>query len=299
MHLPRQIYSERLLFFLIKIRQCSYYAKKDTQFISIPADYRVVNPDSSDITLDTENVSTERYNPFERLLLEQTPLIFLLKQSFRDYDNHRNRILSNLKNLGVAAKIPGPKFVFAHVLAPHPPFVLGEKGESVYPEHDIYSIGDATDYMHTRTRESYRLGYAKQIQGLNGAVLQALDSIAKNSTRPYVIFLLGDHGARSETDWKSLKNTNVHEGFSNLQAVGMSEKEGARELGLSQSSTPINTLRRILDKKMEIELPSLEDKSFYSTLAYPYDFTRVYPRRQRRATLTATTRDFNGGDARL
>jgi hypothetical protein len=254
-----------------KLRERGY------QFVGLPSDYPLVDPTFTDVSIIKKTVSTNSKTPFERLLLEKTPLILLLSNEKDAYDTHRDRILSNLTNLETAAQLPGAKFVFAHVLAPHPPFVLDTNGKSIYPPKPIYSLGDASDYLRKQTRESYLAGYAAQVQGLNQYVVQAVESIQKNNKRPYVIFIFGDHGSRIGTDWASLEKTDIHEGFANLQAIYIPEGQGAT-LSLPQDSTPLNTLRRILTTQMQIPLPPLEDKSFYSTLRYPYNFTRVYPK---------------------
>ena len=70
---------------------------------------------------------------FERGILGLTPAGPFLRRygSFSPYALHRTRILHALRDLPRHASTPGPKFVFAHVLSPHEPFVFGRSGEDV------------------------------------------------------------------------------------------------------------------------------------------------------------------------
>ena len=108
-------------------------------------------------------------------------------------------------------------------------------------------------------------------------MIEALDALLKNSTRPAVILLMGDHGARMQTDWKSLKNTNIDEAFANLQAVRIPETvlKKQKQAFLKDNLTPLNTVRLILKHVYGEDLEPLKDKSFYSTLQNPLDFTDV------------------------
>jgi hypothetical protein len=49
-------------------------------------------------------------------------------------DQHREMALFELRQLSRLAATPGRKFVFAHVLLPHPPYVLAEGGRVVYKD---------------------------------------------------------------------------------------------------------------------------------------------------------------------
>ena len=85
--------------------------------------------------------------PFESQLLFTTPLSFLEPQIARlsanwvrsrggmyPDDALRQIILAEFDNLGRVAAQPGPKFVFAHIVAPHFPYLFGADGRPVLQE---------------------------------------------------------------------------------------------------------------------------------------------------------------------
>ncbi|MBB6048799.1 sulfatase-like hydrolase/transferase [Armatimonas rosea] len=240
------------------------------QIVDIPSDFSPTALLTADRRLTELGEHLSDRSPFERLLLARTPLRYTLYDDHPAYDRHRAQILASLSHIPEAARLPGPKFVFAHVLAPHPPFVLDSAGGAIYPDKAQYSIGDATDFGKNNT-DSYRTGYIGQLQAVNTKVLEALDSLKKNSARPAVIVVLGDHGSRMQTDWRSRERTNVQEGFSNLQAVFV--PGGAPYL--TDDLTPINTFRLLLTHVYGESLPRLPDRSYYSTLKNPLKFEEV------------------------
>jgi Sulfatase len=240
------------------------------QIVNIPCDFSPTILKGADVRLSELGPVTSDRSPFERLLLGRTPFAYTLLGDHPAYDGHRAQILASLGHIPEAARLPGPKFVFVHVLAPHPPFVLDSAGGAIYPDKAQYSIGDATDFGKNNT-DSYRTGYIGQLRAVNTKVLEALDSLQKNSTRPAVIVVLGDHGSRMQTDWKSRERTNVQEAFSNLQAVFV--PGGAPYL--TDDLTPLNTFRLLLTHVYGESLPRLPDRSYYSTLQNPLKFEEV------------------------
>jgi hypothetical protein len=218
----------------------------------------------------------EIFTPIERLIIEKTPFGPLLVNERAAFDKHRLQLLESFNEAANAAKRPEPKFVLAHILAPHPPFVFGPNGESVYPERGIFKIGDATDYIRTSSGEKYKQGYADQARYINTRILATVDTIQKESTRPAVIVVMGDHGPRSETDWGSLEKTNLREPFYNLLAVATTGGKGdSLRAALTDEITPINVFRLIFTHVYGENLPRLPDNSHYSTLTYPFRFTDV------------------------
>jgi hypothetical protein len=107
------------------------------------------------------------------------------------YPAHRERVLFSFDQLGKVAKQPGPKFVFAHILSPHPPFVFDAQGRPIQPTRS-YSIGDGDDYRGSW--EEYRQGYAGQVQFVDQKIEQTIDRILSNRQAPIII--QGDHARR-------------------------------------------------------------------------------------------------------
>ncbi len=217
---------------------------------------------------------------FHNALKNMTPLpdIMAAKKTYSDFDKHRSNILYVLDNLGkVAGSFQSPKFVFAYIEAPHPPFVFGPNGEARNPEarcndHD----GDRLICPGRLTLEQYRTYYKDQIIFLNGRVKNAVDEILRNSKRPPIIMILGDHGPRSGTIWENPEKTNMKEGMSILNAYYL-PNNGDRLL--YPQITPVNSFRLILNYYFGgTRYMFLPDKSYFSTAKYLYKFYDVTER---------------------
>ncbi len=114
---------------------------------------------------------------FGRILLDAEALRMLKSPG----DLFRLRTEYDLQELPRIPSIEGPKFVFAHLIVPHPPFVFGPNGEAI-------SIGsDATADMITP-------GFIDQTIFISKRMLEILPEIIANSPTPPIIIVQGDHG---------------------------------------------------------------------------------------------------------
>lgn len=113
------------------------------------------------------------------------------------FDQHRARLESTLRLLAdeVARPSSVPRFVFAHLLAPHAPVVYradGSPAEPVacFPNCSIYGFASAADWA----------GFPGQVEHVNRAVLEVLDEII-TSDEDAIVIVMSDHGShRTETD---------------------------------------------------------------------------------------------------
>lgn len=254
------------------------------RFLSIPTGFDPTATPSADKILDDHGGLTPWLMPsltqFEEILLTKTPLSTIPRTDTNSFSLHRKRILGAFDYLGEVASLPYPKFVFAHILAPHPPFVFCADGNPCAPVgQTIFTIEDASSYHEPH--DIYKAGYAGQVQFVNKRILASLDAIQAKATRPYVIVLMGDHGARCLTDWGSRENTDVHEAFSNLFAVYTPPDKGATQTPsllvrrMKGVITPITGLRLVLNEQFGTNYPDLPDRSFYSTMGTPLLFNEV------------------------
>ncbi|MGC4046524.1 MAG: hypothetical protein QM758_22250 [Armatimonas sp.] len=208
----------------------------------------------------------------ENLLLDITPLAILPRGEAVEYANHRQRLRNTLKRLGEPPPSSDPYLVLCHILLPHPPFVFGPNGEERTPPIP-YSIGDATGYRGKG--EEYGQAYSDQVQWVGPQVLNAIDSLRKNSPRPVAILLMGDHGSRRYTDWSGAEHTYMPEAFGNLLAVCVPDELKSRFGILPNHPTPLTTFRRLLNATLNEKLPPLPDHSYYSTLNKGFTFVDV------------------------
>jgi hypothetical protein len=134
-------------------------------------------------------------NVFEVFYLRQTPLGWLrpfglvLDEDWGAVSRMYTR--SVLDNLEAMPGRPGPKFVFAHILTPHPPFVFTADGGAA----DWQSLKSP----HPRgepeyTPEDYAIGYIGQVEFISNAILPVVKHLVEDSPIPPTIYLIGDHG---------------------------------------------------------------------------------------------------------
>ncbi|HEX6034052.1 MAG TPA: hypothetical protein VFY83_06435, partial [Anaerolineales bacterium] len=166
---------------------------------------------------------------------------------------YRRRTLSALEQLEtVVPDIPSPKFVFAHLVIPHHPFVFGPNGE------ELNSIeADVPEF------DEYRVKYPDQVTYINQRILAIVDLILQNSPNPPVIVIQGDHGpAPFDVIERRMQILNVYYFPDNTE-------------DLYPAITPVNTFRLILNKYFGQKYPMLEDRSLYSAYDIPYNYEEI------------------------
>ena len=211
-------------------------------------------------------------NNFETLLPIDSPLeplsnIFDLGVPVQTYKTHRQRVLYQLDTLKeIPASIPGPKIVYTHILAPHPPFVFYQNGDIREPQQP-YTLAEGIDEGQGAEKE-YWNGYQEQVKFINREIVKVVDVILKKSESPPIILLMGDHGPASMFKWNFETPGCLWERTSNLYAIFLPghENDGT----VYPSISLVNTFRVIFNTYFGTDLPLLEDRSY---LVYWYQPT--------------------------
>lgn len=213
------------------------------------------------------------FTDFQNAVLNLTPLPMSLRWlGWMDlYELHRRRVRFALDKLAELPALPGPKFVFAHIISPHPPFVLDERGEPLTPDRP-FMFQDGDHYLASASRAEYLQGYAGQARFISRRILSAVDSILARSERPPVIVIQGDHGPGSRLVQESFEQSFVPERMRILNAYHLPGDGGE---ALYPEITPVNTFRVILNAYLGGSNSLLEDRSFFSIWPRPYDFHDV------------------------
>jgi hypothetical protein len=213
-----------------------------------------------------------RTSLFETTLLQSSPFVDEDRETESMYLWRRTALLGALKNVrDLAAESSQPRFVFVHILAPHPPFVFGVHGERL-PHHGPYGYWDGSDFVeYSGTRSDYRNGYVGQVTYLNGEVLKTLDALLASNRRP-IVLVQGDHGSKMYLDQNQLRKTDLTECFDNLSAFYVPDDIKSK---LYPTITPVNSFRIILSTLFGAKLPNLPDRSWYSPFSAPFHFTDV------------------------
>ncbi len=214
---------------------------------------------------------------FEASLLKKTPIALLDWLDSVQSIRHRSQVEAAFEALKKLS-LPGtkPRFVMAHLLTPHPPFVFDPEGNPLEPKGG-FAISDGDDYMRlVAGPEDYRKGYANKVQYTAKKLLEVVDSaLAASNGNPPIIIIQGDHGSKLGVSHQSLDKTDLEEGFSNFYAL-LTPKNMSVEI--PQRDTNINTFRRIFSALGAKNLPPLEPKSWYSSFDRPLDFVDVTAR---------------------
>lgn len=267
-------------------RVAAYLRTRGYHYIDVASGIEESRVTTADLVLNNEpDLST-----LEGSMLDLTVLGAMSTHQKNRYDRHRRRLLGGFVNLEKAAALPYPKFVFTHILAPHPPFVFGANGEEIDPKGPL-NLVDASDLLHQITKEDYRRGYIAQLQYINKRALEAVDAILRQSKHRPIIIIQGDHGSRMNLDWESLSRTDLREPFSNLNAYLVPDPV---RRDLTETITAVNSFRIILTDVFGADYPRLPDRNFYSTESRPYDFIDVTERLARLAGAPVSRR-YAGG----
>lgn len=228
----------------------------------------------------TEIRSADKYlahrwypNEFQVSLMNMTPLPLVANRLYDMHEWHRERILYTFEHLPDASEAPGPTFVFAHIIAPHPPFVFGPGGERIEPGLQ-FVFADGSHLIGERgiARDEYVAQYRGQLVFVNSQVQATVDEILSKSQRPTVVVLQGDHGPGSMLAWNKPENTSFEERLSVLNAYYL---PGAGDKQLYIGITPVNTFRVIFNHYFGTDYELLDDESFFSTPDRPYAFINV------------------------
>ncbi|HJQ14115.1 MAG TPA: sulfatase-like hydrolase/transferase, partial [Anaerolineales bacterium] len=187
------------------------------------------------------------------------------------YDTHRRHIMFTFTKLQEVPALEGSYFVYAHLIAPHPPFVFDEEGAVV--SHDTpFTLNDANYYIRDHSQRNYIAGYRRQIQYINELVLNTVDAILARSTTPPIIIIQGDHGPGAYLHWGSLENTLPAERFGILNAYYFPDQDYTR---LYPSISPVNSFRVLFNQFFDADYALLPDQHYYSSWSFPFDFVEV------------------------
>jgi hypothetical protein len=209
---------------------------------------------------------------FHRLVLGATPLWRIIFPLISPYDMQRGQIEYTLDLLPDAAADASPRFVFAHITLPHPPFVFDSVGNPTDPKIR-FTMADG-DHL-TRLgmpQEDYVKGYRNQLQYADRRMMQILPKLLDRPGPKPIIILQGDHGPGSELHWESHDATNVEERFAILNAYYFPDGDYS---ALYQGITPANSFRVVLNKVLGTSYKRIDDRSFFSGWLAPLDFVEV------------------------
>ena len=256
----------------------SLLAQNGYQLISFRNEYKATIPTAEIYYDDSQTGIAHPLTAFESILIDHTMARVLshvpvLHRALIEmpYDTHRQYILSAFTKLQEVPVMDGNYLVYAHIIAPHPPFVFDERGNDV-THAEPFTLHDANYYMREHSQKNYIAGYRRQIQYVNTLVLETVDAILTQSTTPPIIILQGDHGPGAYLHWGSLEKTLPAERFGILNAYYFPDQDYAL---LYPSISPVNSFRVLSTQFLDTEFALLPDRHYYSSWSFPFDFTEV------------------------
>lgn len=216
-------------------------------------------------------------NEFELGLLSRSPLLaldhFCGLRFFNSFALHQRRVLALFRSLDDSVKEPGPRFVFVHLISPHPPFVFDREGK--FQEHNpgiFMESGNDLIKPGFMDAEEHRARYIEQLLYVNRRLLETLDRILAPGVPPALVILQSDHGSDSRMDHDHPWKTDCWERFGILMAVRWPDPPG---LPLPGDLTPVNLFRAVFSRLYGSDLP-LYPNEFYLSDRY-FNHRRVFP----------------------
>jgi hypothetical protein len=224
------------------------------------------------VEIADENIALGETSEFESVLNETTiaPAIERVfggssgdasaqQQSFRDRVSEGT--LLELRQLRRVSTAPGPKFVFAHILLPHDPYVFHADG-SIIPEAE----SRATDEKEL---------YAGQLAFANARIREIVGYLLSGpeEDRPVVV-IEGDEGplACRNVDCPSTGAEYLRIRLGNLVAMYLP----GVDVDVPDTFTSVNTFRLVFSNYFGADLPPLPDHSFtWPDDNHVYDFRDV------------------------
>ncbi len=167
-------------------------------------------------------------------------------------NDHRSRALYEFEVFDEISRIPGPKFVFAHILLPHDPYVLGRDCEPMNER--------------TEAKRGWIENYLNQLQCTNIKVKEAVELILKNSPVIPIIIIQADEGPMPmkypvpfDLAWSRASDDTIREKFPILNAYFLPD---LKENPIYPNITPVNTFRIIFNTYFNAKYPLLPDKNY-------------------------------------
>jgi hypothetical protein len=234
------------------------------------------NPTSQNADADV-SMTYESHSEFSTALMNTTALSLLQPPEQTDQESEtldrpdlvRRHTLFELDQIEKAFRRPGPTFVFAHVLVPHPPYVFREDGRMTTAEE----------------RRSIPEGelYEAQVRYTNARILDLVDRaldvpdgeepvmILEADEGPYPPRFADDPG---NFDW--LEDATPEEIFQKYGILNAMHLPGidAEAAGVHDRMSPVNTFRIVFNAYFGTDLPMLPDRVYLTpNYARMYDFT--------------------------
>jgi hypothetical protein len=198
-----------------------------------------------------------------RNMRQLTPLEYTSLGSNIEYADYVRQTFDRLKNL---PPIGTPRFVFAHIVSPHPPVALDAHCRTV-------NGPDLVRARHPRTM----LAYMDQVRCLDSLTLDLVSALLARPRPAPIILLQGDHGTSSlnYSGVPSVDDVSLAQAQERFGAFGAYFLPGSDGRLLADTVTLVNVFPNIFNHYFGTDLPLDSNDLFMSLVRSPYGFRRI------------------------
>tara|TARA_B110000285_G_C15142505_1_gene631928 strand:- start:7064 stop:9274 length:2211 start_codon:yes stop_codon:yes gene_type:complete len=211
---------------------------------------------------DYNYTSSSKVDEFSLMFLNTTILSPFIEIFSSSQKNYRKNIIYTLDNIAKLDNIKEPKFVFAHIVCPHPPYVFDKNGGKINQKLKLsnsWKLDERNYYLDQMTYLN------KKVEGLVEKIL--------NRDSDAVIILQADHGSAFYGDnWENPSTKFTKERSKIFSAILLSQ-DGKKQLYTNMTS--VNTFRVVLNSVFDENFKLLDDRTYFSSYEKPYKFKNV------------------------
>jgi hypothetical protein len=207
------------------------------------------------------NLSNGNWNEFF-LVVVKTSMLSVLQRYITG--SARYKVSNAFHELASPIGDDAPKFVFAHIICPHPPYLFNQDGSAA---------NDAELRMYGRVWDN-KDAYLNQLKYANTCMERIIDSLLAADHEP-VIVVQADHGTAtsfSEVEaWTNPDAEAARERFAILNAYYLPHpnRDGTT---IPRAITPVNSFRLVLASVFGVPIGLLDDRCYFSSTGTPYRF---------------------------
>jgi hypothetical protein len=171
---------------------------------------------------------------------------------------HVRRTLDGMAHLAGGGTTP--RFVFAHLIKPHDPYVF-DRGCAVLPRQKENDVGP----------------YLDQLQCMNRLLLDTVHRILAQSAVPPIIILQADHGTKllHASGYATPEEVPPAAARERFGAFGAYYLPQGGEEAFGDTVTVVNVMGNVLRHYFGAHLPRAGDEQYISPADFPFDFRRV------------------------
>jgi hypothetical protein len=200
-------------------------------------------------------------NQLSRLMMKMTWLKIL---PYKEFNFKRAVVPYAFSKLVENRDYSSPKFVFVHLMSPHPPFVFGADGETIDALNDSLGIWDSKE------------NYINEIKFLNKKLEDTTKFLIEGSKTPPVIIIQSDHG----TAFKNFTQYSPDQSYLIERSYIFNALLLPRQCSqyLHPAISPVNAFRIVFICVFGKRYELLKDDSYWFNGGAPFKFIRTTER---------------------